>query len=1823
MRKIKTLQKASRARSWLTLSIALLMLATIPLSFLEKTNAAAGNLSWTASPAAEANNWTSVAWSPELNLFVAVSNIGSTNRVMTSPDGVTWTSRAGTGANDHWRSVVWSSGAGLFVAIGSGGGANKVMTSPDGITWTSRTPSEAGDWVAVTWSPDLNLFVAVGNGGSRVMTSPNGINWTSRTAAQGNAWTGVTWSPQLSLFVAVSTNGTNRVMTSPDGITWTPRTAAELNDWRSVAWSPELGLFVAIAPSGTNQIMTSPDGITWTGRSAPEANSWGSVAWSPGRGVFAAVASSGTNRIMTSSDGINWTGQVAPEANSWTALTWSPELNSFGAVGASGTNRTMLGTSTNAIGPGGVGAGLYTWQRADDGTASGATWQDSSGNGRDAAQATAGSQPTFTANGVNFNPALQFDGTDDFMAIGSLNHTAVNNGEELFAAVLPDAAIGNGNVVGWGDAASTADAMEVRYTNNALQYGAGQPWSAIINPAASAGSMQIANAHRFKNDTTPAKLLVNGAEVASGAVSARTIDDQMDIGARRISGTDNQFFNGLMSEVIFFDRQLTQTERQKVASYLGMKYGITLSHDYIDSAGTTIWDRTVGSYNNDIAGIGRDDNSELNQKQSKGVNTSSIVTVGHGDIAATNQANTNDFSADKAFMTWGHDGANTDQTANVNGTSYKRMNRIWKTEVEGTVGAVKMQIPTSAITRNEAVLLVSSSPTFDNTSQVVTMTSAGGNYEATTTLAAGIHYFTFASPAGSDIATTKTATDPGGTPIANYTPGEPIEYVISVVNNGPDNAGAVTVTDTLPTDVVPTAVSGGGWTCNIAGQTVTCTRAALNNGITAPPIIIDADIASSVTGQKVNTASASVADDPDPSNNDSTVTLDASLEADLGLSKQDMSTPVAGNNFDYQFTVTNNGPSDTSGFTITDTLPTDLTYVSATPDICGGSSGQNITCTSTAALTKDQTTTVTLTVNVDAGYGGGALVNTATVAVPGGVTDPNPGNNSSTNNSSVDVETDLTISKTHVGNFVAGQSNDFTVAVTNNGPSNAPAGSVTVTDTLSGDLSYVSASNADWDCNEQNNTVTCTNLTEITSLGTTDFILKVAVEPIIRGTVNNTAIVSSTTPDPDMTNNSSTDTATIVAETDLAITKAHVESGFVAGQQAHYDFTVTNSGPSADTPSFTVTDNLPTGLTFAAVSGDLASTACTGTTSVTCTGPAVAVGETLNFRMTVDVAGSATGTLNNSATVNPPAGTTDQNPGNNTANDSVNVEPNADLSIVKTPPANLTAGGTADYVITVTNSGPSDVSSFTVADTLDPNLSYQSATGATCNATGQDVTCTGGAITSGNNAVITLTVEVAANAVLGYNVSNTADVAPPVGVNDPDMNNNSDTVSSSISGSADLAIQKSHTGNFLPATNNTFTFEVTNDGPSDVQTYTVTDVLPDEFSFVSATGDANCSAAGQTVTCIGGEVLPSSSKSTTITVAISPGAAGSIPNTASVSSTVTDPNMGNNSSLDNVTMDTATSDLTATKTAQGALTAGEPVTYRFEVTNNGGPDAAGDVTIEDSLPSYLSFQSATSVSGGTWDCAGSNGQTVTCVLPILGVNDTSIVDVTVLVAQDAPTPAENNASVTFNGTDPTPANPSTSNPVSYAADLEVKLTHDSETYQSGDTVNFMYTVINHGPSRAEDVVLADTLPDGLTFESIVATNQQTDDSLLAKAVDTILGTQAVGAAPNTPFDCSNSGQDITCNASVLNVGTYTITMAAKISDSFTGSLTSVAQISSATFDPNTANNTSTDTITDVQPATGLAGTGENILIWIMAAVTLIGAGIGFHVYRWRSHRSIS
>jgi len=63
------------------------------------------------------------------------------------------------------------------------GAGNRVITSPDGITWTARTSAADNQWIGIAWSPELGLFCATSfNGsGNRVMTSVSAYRYPYRS----------------------------------------------------------------------------------------------------------------------------------------------------------------------------------------------------------------------------------------------------------------------------------------------------------------------------------------------------------------------------------------------------------------------------------------------------------------------------------------------------------------------------------------------------------------------------------------------------------------------------------------------------------------------------------------------------------------------------------------------------------------------------------------------------------------------------------------------------------------------------------------------------------------------------------------------------------------------------------------------------------------------------------------------------------------------------------------------------------------------------------------------------------------------------------------------------------------------------------------------------------------------------------------------------------------------------------------------------------------------------------------------------------------------------------------------------------------------------------------------------------------------------------------------------------------------------------------------------------------------------------------------------------------------------------------------------------
>jgi hypothetical protein len=160
-------------------------------------------IKWTTRYTHNTVYWSALCYGN--GLFVAINTEGS---VITSSNGIDWTSYSCP--NNWWRSVCY--GNGLFVAVSSNGTTDRVMTSPDGITWTKRTSATDNNYWSVCYGDGLFVAIADSGIGNRVMTSPDGITWTSKSTPADNGWHSVCYGNGL--FIVVSTDGTNRIMTS-------------------------------------------------------------------------------------------------------------------------------------------------------------------------------------------------------------------------------------------------------------------------------------------------------------------------------------------------------------------------------------------------------------------------------------------------------------------------------------------------------------------------------------------------------------------------------------------------------------------------------------------------------------------------------------------------------------------------------------------------------------------------------------------------------------------------------------------------------------------------------------------------------------------------------------------------------------------------------------------------------------------------------------------------------------------------------------------------------------------------------------------------------------------------------------------------------------------------------------------------------------------------------------------------------------------------------------------------------------------------------------------------------------------------------------------------------------------------------------------------------------------------------------------------------------------------------------------------------------------------------------------------------------------------
>jgi uncharacterized repeat protein (TIGR01451 family) len=451
------------------------------------------------------------------------------------------------------------------------------------------------------------------------------------------------------------------------------------------------------------------------------------------------------------------------------------------------------------------------------------------------------------------------------------------------------------------------------------------------------------------------------------------------------------------------------------------------------------------------------------------------------------------------------------------------------------------------------------------------------------------------------------------------------------------------------------------------------------------------------------------------------------------------------------------------------------------------------------------------------------------------------------------VAPDLSITKTDgVTTAVPGGSVVYTITASN--ATIAPATGATVADAFPASLTCT------WTCAGAGGG-TCTasgsgNLNDTVNLpanSSVTYSATCAVAPSATGTLANTATVDLAL-DPNLANNSATDTDTLTPQADLAITKTDGVTTATPGGSTTYTITASNAGPS-DAPGATVADTFPASLTC--------TWTCAGAGGGTCTASGsgnindvvnLQSGASVTYTASCTIASSATGTLSNTATVTAPAGVTDPTPGNNSATDSDTLAPSADLSITQNDGVtSAIAGGSTTYTITASNAGPSNAASATVADTFPASLTCTwtcvGAGGGTCTASGSGNINDSVNLPSVASVTYTASCTIASSAT--GTLSNTATVTAPAGVTDPTPGNNSATDSDTLTVQADVAVTLTDNRNFVHIGEVLdYVIEVTDNGPSDA-VVNVSDVLPPLLTG----GSWVCSGSGG-ATCSGGNGNP-------------------------------------------------------------------------------------------------------------------------------------------------------------------------------------------------------------------------------------------------------------------------------------------------------------------------------------------------------------------------------
>ena len=417
----------------------------------------------------------------------------------------------------------------------------------------------------------------------------------------------------------------------------------------------------------------------------------------------------------------------------------------------------IVSSASIAQTPGNVGStNLKLWLKGSNATASGtnvSSWNDQSGNNNNANTITGsgGTVPQKINGGLNNNTVIRFDGIratqgnfGSAITSNSLSSFIVvkmnSNGSQPYARAF---AIAQSATRSAGDYGTTQGAVLYGRYNDVTNDLYSQRNNVSFPTLAYTLNTPVLLSNTFSgNDFLMYK---NGKQLSTSTFSAKAFNSSAySIGA----GIDNgpsQFMNGDIAEVVLFNTNLSAADKNKVESYLALKYGFTLDQstatNYVIDA-TTVWNAAANAgFNNNITGIGRNDNSALSQLQSQSINPDGMLTV---SVAA--------FSNNNTYIVVGDNGQSGTNVSGTGTTNFPyAAKRIWKAQNTNTTPVLTFSVdlnksglvpPSGGFSTSSVALLLSTTSIFTSATEVMPVSVINGIATFTNAPVANGNFFT-------------------------------------------------------------------------------------------------------------------------------------------------------------------------------------------------------------------------------------------------------------------------------------------------------------------------------------------------------------------------------------------------------------------------------------------------------------------------------------------------------------------------------------------------------------------------------------------------------------------------------------------------------------------------------------------------------------------------------------------------------------------------------------------------------------------------------------------------------------------------------------------------------------------------------------------------------------------------------------------------------------------------------------------------------------------------------------------------------------------------